>query len=340
MTYYRNDIINILTTLFNIINIPINFFYNIYTKKNLSIDIIKIYSQIYSANTGIFIISSLYFTYPIIISLSKILYNGLKKIYLYIYNKIYNKIYKKNNLKGGLISFSKNDEFYEINNNYISGGYISKNNYYFIISDLKKYIENILLSFKINNNEIIPINDIKKYSETITNPYIILFLNNLDCLTKTNLFRNKKIKKDITEIWNNTNKKLKLPDISITPHYYQILNNSPYYQYGGDKDIIYINKDENIKIKCYSNIIYLFKKFLSKINKEKKIIDSKNIEKINKKIEILEKNELELEIFFNKNIENKNINIEELEKYKKIFEDTNKISNNLYIILFEIIKNY
>ena len=310
--YWQNMFDNVTSKTNNIIS------YLGFTTMFTPWEAVNIVSKIYYLNTGIFIVSTLYFTYPIIIKLSKMIFNALKDIYIYLYNKIYNKIYNKN-----IKSESKNN---------IKGGSI--NNNYFIIPNLKKNIENILISFKIDNTDIIPINNIKPYYETTAMSYIILFTNKLECISKTNLFRNKKITNNITEIWNNTNKELKLPNILITPNYFQILNN----QYGGDIDYKNIN-NEKIKMKCYSNINYLLKKTLSKIDKN--IIDNILIEEINKKIDIADKNEIILEKFFEKNlIDNKIINNTELKEYKKLFEETNKLYNKLYIILFEIIKNY
>jgi hypothetical protein len=144
---------------------------DIFLKKSINNSLLLEYLTIIFNNTlsivtGLFIISSIYLFYPLIIKLIKIIYNSIKNIFNYCYS-----ILKKNIMDGG--------------NNLL-------NNNFYIIINLKDNIKNRLFSYDLllNNYDALLKNK-KQYTVENIQPYVIELVNKFECLTKTNLLKKK-----------------------------------------------------------------------------------------------------------------------------------------------------
>ena len=199
------------------------------------------------------------------------------------------------------------------------------NKFFLIPIDNKKY-----QNFKECNNNIYIGN--KKF---ILDDYKINNIennieNNIDCLTKTNLFKNKKINNNI--ILNNLNENFNnTQNIQITPNILQILKDSSFpsdinYQLGGniideESNKTFINTEfKNIKIQYSYQIINLLKKALFKLNNNGIVLDKNFIKNIEKYIKILSESENELSFFSQK--------ILDVIKISSIYDKKNKITMN------------
>jgi hypothetical protein len=263
--------------------------------------------------------------------------------------------------------------FYSGENINLTGG---GNDKCFIIPYLKMNILNkfLLISSDDNNyqdfkecdanNKI----DIKNKNYILSDYQSTISKNSLDCLSKTNLFKNKKTNNMV--MWDNFNKNINTTtNIQITPNKLQILNGSLFpsttnYQLGGTIDdeesnkLFIKTKFKDIKIQYSYQIINLLKKALLRLNNNGIILQENTIKNIQKYIKILSESENELSLFSQKildtikissnfNSKNKltlsdNTLDEYINSHKTLLVKSDNIAkklNNTFIDLLEMIDN-
>ena len=214
-------------------------------------------------------------------------------------------------------------------NSFIGGG----SNNCFILPTLKQSLLKVLIN--VYNINIVELYIPKKFEKCyISNEksYIIKTISNnkTDCLNKTKLFKNNKNNKNISKIWDNTNKMLKTPDLSINYNYFQILKDSIfpkefYYHIGGGEEDIIKNKKfiKSINIDLKNSAFYPIGKILTeiitKLNNNKIFLEDGYIKKIQNNIDILKNNENKLAILAQ--------NIAEASKISNIIGSNNKLLN-------------
>ena len=269
-------------------------------------------------------------------------------IFVYINRFIYNII-------GGMLSFIFNIPSNIIKSIFSGGKNNCSNNNFYIIKNFKNHIKEKLFKFTKDNNDFIQPNDIKTYDKNITTPYLFVFDNKFDILSKTNLSKNNLSK--ISNIQNMANK-LKnisnIQNIENSPNVLQILKesllNNINNQFGGyTKNYINI-ENTTIRIKHYYEIIPLLEKILIRLKDNEIYLKKIEIEKIKENIDLLKKLQNKLYIYSQKiinfiendiknDIDNKNniLKNDYIDKYKKLLLKCDKIANKLNTVFINLI---
>ena len=218
-------------------------------------------------------------------------------------------------------------------------------------------------AYIIDDSKIITsVVDVSSKKANCDGPSLQSKMDKLLCLRATNLARRKKINSDTSKVWNNINKNLNTPNLSIGPNMFQILKGSNFpsnmnYQLGGadvdeTENYNFIKtKNNDVKIQYSYQIITLLKKALLRLNNNGVYLEANTIKEIQNKIDSLKSAEASL-AEYSENIVNaskisqarseKGLALDEkqlqgyVENYKKMSQSADRTAIKLNTVLLKL----